>query len=175
MESRASTPANANDGTGAIRVGRIVPGRTRRNLLRALLAAGLLVVVGLFLTGASGPAEARFPINNFTNVDDAATVTPSGQNVAVSGWVKCTEGEIAEVRVTVSQESTGTAAAGQTRVRCLGEETVQRWTVHVATRPGAFDASRPVRVDAWAVPRSQGERTDEPHTWTNDDVRLIER
>jgi hypothetical protein len=134
----------------------------------------LVVVVALLVAGTSGSADARFPIDNFTNVDDTATVTPSGQNVAVSGWVKCTSREIVEVRVTVVQDST--TATGRTHARCLGLTEVQLWTVHVSPRgPASFDASSTVRVDAWAVTRAQGERTDVPHTWENDDVTLRER
>ncbi len=146
----------------------------RTVLVRTVLVVGLLAVAVFLLGGMSGPADARFPIDNFTNVDDTATVTPSGQNVAVSGWVKCTEGHVAEVRATVIQDSV--TATGRTRVRCLGLTEVRRWTVRVTTRdPTAFEADSPVRVDAWVVTRSRGERTDGPHTWTNPDVTLVGR
>lgn len=136
------------------------------------VSLALLLVAGPLLV--SDPAAARFPINNFTNVDDTATVTPSGQNIAVSGWVKCTEGEIAAVRITARQD--GVEATGKTHVRCLGEETVQFWTIHATSRgPNSFDTSSTVDVDAWAVTRTRGERTDGPHTWSNDDVTLIRR
>lgn len=151
------------------------PGRSRRGVLtRVGPAVVLFVVAVLLLVGTSGPAAAKFPIDNFTNVDDTATVTPSGRNVGVTGWVKCTEGEIVEVRVTVVQGST--EATGRTHARCLGEEEVQSWTVHATTRGReTFDTGAAVRVDAWAVTRSRGERTDGPHTWSNDEVALSER
>ena len=135
---------------------------------------GLFAVVVLLLSVSSAPADARFPIDNFTNVDDTATVTPSGGNVGVSGWVKCTEDDIVEVRVTVVQGTT--EATGRTHARCLGREEVQTWTIHATTRgPDTFDTEGTVRVDAWAATRSQGERTDGPHTWTNDEVTLTRR
>jgi hypothetical protein len=137
----------------------------------------LLAVLGiafLAISAASQPAAARFPINNFTNVDDTATATPGGQNLAVSGWVKCTEGHIAEIRVTATQGST--EASGRTHVRCLGQTETERWKIHVATHgPVAFDASRTVEIDAWAVTRSRGDRTAEPHTWSNPAVTLLDR
>jgi hypothetical protein len=148
--------------------------RWRRYLTRVGVAVCLFVVVALLVAGTSGSADARFPIDNFTNVDDTATVTPSGQNVAVSGWVKCTEGHVVEVRVTVRQGST--EATGRTHARCLGQTTVQHWAIHAPSRgPAVFDPSEPVRVDAWAATHSRGERTDGPHTWSNDDVTLRER
>lgn len=173
MKPRAPSPADGTEDSRAVRSATTDSGRSVPVL--AALGVGLLAVVVLLLSGMSGPAEALFPINNFTNVDDTATVTPSGQQVAVSGWVKCTEGQSAEVRVTVFQGSTGAEATGRTRARCLGQEDRQVWTVHVTTRgAAAFDPSSPVRVEAWAVTRSQGERTDGPHTWTNEEVDLIE-
>lgn len=174
MNDSAPTAAEEDGDHRPIRSAALASGRAI--LIRTAFAVGLFVVVALFLSGMSGPADARFPINNFTNVDDTATVTPSGQNVAVSGWVKCTEGQIAEVRVTVTQGQTGAEATGRTRVRCLGQTEVQSWTIHVAPRgPTGFDADSPVRVDAWAVTRSQGERTDGPHTWTNEEMDLVRR
>lgn len=154
---------------------RSTPDRSRRRTLtRAGLVVGLFAVAVLLLVGASGTADAKFPIDNFSNVDDTATVTPSGRNVGVTGWVKCTEGEIVEVRVTVVQGST--EATGRTHTRCLGREEVQTWAIHATTRgPDAFDAEGTVRVDAWAATRSRGERTDGPHTWTNEDVTLTRR
>jgi hypothetical protein len=133
----------------------------------------VLAVAGFGLSAASQPAEARFPINNFTNVDDTATVTPSGQNVAVTGWVKCTDGHIAEIRVTATQGAT--EASGRTHVRCLGQTETELWEIHVATHgPATFDTSRTVEIDAWAVTRARGDRTAEPHTWSNP-VTLLER
>lgn len=142
--------------------------RWRKVLIHAGIAVGLSLV--LVLTGTSGPVAAKFPIDNFTNVDDTATVTPSGRNVAVSGSVECTEG-IAEIRVTVLQGPT--EATGRTHARCLGDDEIQSWTIHATTRGSdAFDVRRPVRVDAWAVTRFRGERTDGPLEWTNERVTL---
>lgn len=136
----------------------------------------LVAVVGILavaLSMASSPGAARFPINNFTNIDDTATVTPSGQNVAISGWVKCTEGQIAEISVTVTQGEI--EAKGGTHVRCLGQSEVQTWVIHVTSHgPEAFDVGSSVQVEARAVTRSQGEQTD-AHTWLNDAVTLIRR
>lgn len=153
------------------------PTRHRSRLhiaLLLLLVFGFLILVAVGVAAVSEPVEARFPINNFSNIDDTATVTPNGTNIGVSGWVKCTEGEIAEVRVTVTQDSVD--ADGTTRVRCLGLTAPQTWTIHVSpTGPDSFDVERSVHVDAWAVPRAQGDRTDDPHEWTNEDVELVTR
>ena len=130
---------------------------------------GVIALSFVLLSLVSGPAAALFPINNFSNVDDTATVTPSGQNLGVSGWIKCTEGEIAEVRVTVTQGST--QATGRTHLRCEGESVAERWEVRLAARgPDAFDPDRTVRVDAWGVTRSRGKMTDGPRTWSNPNV-----
>jgi hypothetical protein len=149
--------------------------RSTAELLGVLvLLVAVFGVLALALSMASSPGAARFPIDNFTNVDDTATATPRGQNVAISGWVKCTEGHMTEIRVTVTQGST--EAEGSTRVRCLGQSEVQTWVVHVTSRgPETFDVGSSVQVDAWAVTRSRGEQTDGPHTWSNDDVTLIRR
>lgn len=147
----------------------------RGDRLRTLVAAvAFVAAVALVLSVATAPATARFPIDNVSNVDDAATVTPSGANVAVTGWIQCTDGEIAEVRITVSQGDT--AATGKTHVRCAGLDERQSWTIHVSPRgPDTFDAARNVSVDARAVPRARGQRTDDPHVWSNDEVSLLPR
>lgn len=148
--------------------------RSRLALAATLAGAGLVVVLVGGLAATSGTADAKFPIDNISNVDDTARLTPSGQNVAVSGWVACTAGEIAELRVTVTQGST--VATGQTHTRCLGEDTRAAWTIHAVTRgPDAFEADDTATVDAWAVTRDRGTITDGPHTWTNPDVELHER
>lgn len=167
-----TTPNAATD----TETNRSTPIRSLRGALaHAVLVLGLLVVLVLVVAGTSGTADARFPIDNISNVDDTATVTQSGRNVAVTGWVKCTAGEIIELRVTVVRDST--EATGRTHARCFGLEEARPWTVHASTRGrAAFDTAGTVRVDAWAETRSRGETTsDGPHTWTNEAVALTRR
>lgn len=169
------TPPPAEPSGVATRRDRHHSDAARRTHLATVVAAiAFLAAVALVLTIASGPADARFPIDNISNVDDTASVTPSGANVAVSGWIQCTDGEIAEVRITVSQADT--VATGKTHVRCVGLDERQSWTIHVSPHgPATFTTGDTVQVDAWAVPRARGHPTDTPHTWTNDAVTLTPR
>ena len=53
-------------------------------------------------------------------IDANAVVTDNGRYVIVTGPIVCDRGERAEVRVTVTQRTTGALAEGLTRVVCTG-------------------------------------------------------
>lgn len=137
-----------------------------------MIVAGALAAISFGLVVSADPAEARFPINNFTAIDDDAIINPSGQNIEVTGTTQCTEGELVKVNVRVEQD--GVEAFGQTRERCLGENTVLHWNIHAATHgPSSFVADEDAHVWAEARTYSKGKETDF-HDW-DEDVTVIER
>jgi hypothetical protein len=83
---------------------------------------------------------------------------PTNESVYVFGAASCTAGEIIEVRVELTQNSTGATATGDTAAYCLGPDFVQSWIVIVDDASG-FEAGD-ARVDAWARTQRDGETTD---------------
>ena len=136
------------------------------------MVTGVLTALAIGLVVSTDPAEALFPINNFTAIDEEAVVNPSGQNIEVTGTTQCTEGEMVTVNARVEQD--GVEAFGQTREHCLGEETVLNWSIHAATHgPSSFESSENAHVWAEARTYSQGKETDS-HEW-DEDVNVVER
>lgn len=143
----------------------------RTLLILGILFVGTLSLITIGIIVASAPAEARFPINNVTLTDETATLNPSGHNVEVTGTTQCTEGEIVEVTVTVRQDHV--EATGQTHERCLGEDTIQNWSIHAATRGSESFNEGNAHVEAEARTYAKGKQTDE-HTWSSD-IDLVRR
>src|SRR5262245_9414896 len=53
-------------------------------------------------------------------INPDALITNHGRHVVVTGPIACTAGEVAYLRVRVTQRSTGTVAEGRTRLTCTG-------------------------------------------------------
>ena len=145
---------------------------SRNFVALSVLLIGILVTIFIGIAISTGPASALFPINNFTAIDEAAIVNPSGQNIEVTGTTQCTGGEIVKVNVRVEQS--GVEAFGQTRERCLGEEIVLHWDIRATTYgPSSFESSEDAHVWAEARTFSKGKETDF-HDW-DEDVIIVER
>jgi len=144
----------------------------KKLLTLGVLLTGVVAACSIGLIASTGPAAALFPINNLTAIDDDAIVNPSGQNIEVTGTTQCTEREIVSVNIRVEQD--GVEASGQTRARCLGEETILHWTIHAATHgPSSFEGGEDAHVWAEARTFSNGKETDF-HDW-DEDVNVVER
>jgi hypothetical protein len=68
-------------------------------------------------------AFARILVNT---IDPVAIVAGAGRHLIVTGPIECTQGERAELRVTVNQRETGAVAEGYGFVTCTGIHT-QQW------------------------------------------------
>src|SRR5687768_15322548 len=68
----------------------------------------------------------------FSNTTDAtALLSANGRRLHIGGPVGCDKGERLDLRLTVSQRSTGAVAVGHFRGHCTGE--LDRWTVNART------------------------------------------
>lgn len=145
----------------------------RRSRWVTVIAVSLLVIFALSV-GTSGPADARprfFPIPNATA--DTAVLTPTEDNdVVVTGGIKCAEGQLVEIDVTVTQESTDAVAKGSTLTRCLGTDKQPRWwAVHAPTLSQASFETGNAHVVVNARTLANGKQT---HEWSwEPDVQLI--
>ena len=138
-----------------------------------LLVVGLLVLLALSV-GVSDPADARprfFPIPNAT-ADEAVLMPSEDDDVVVTGGIKCAEGQIVEINVTVTQETTGAVANGDTLTRCLGTDgQARQWIVHAPTQSQAAFETGNAHLVVNARTLAQGEET---HEWSwEPDVQLI--
>lgn len=148
----------------------------RRRPWVAVVAVGVLCLVVLLALsgGMSEPADARarfFPIPNATA--ETAVLEPiHDDDVVVTGGIKCATGQLVEINVTVTQETTGAVANGSTLTRCLGTDTQARqWIVHAPTvSQTAFEAGN-AHLVVNARTLAQGEET---HEWSwEPDVQLV--
>jgi hypothetical protein len=99
-----------------------------------------------------------------------ASLGPGG-HVQISGHAACTEGAVADLRVTITQRGSGAVVEGTTHIRCAGDEVpwdLQAETVgRGALGPGPATACGLLQVDGVKDP---------PDTvqWCRDDIELIE-
>jgi hypothetical protein len=95
-------------------------------------------------------------------VDQSATLMNDGARIVLTGPIRCTQEEWVDMRVTVTQRSTGATAEG--RVRLQGTTTTQQWELTANSQGGAaFEAGEATAV-AMAVATSKGVATD-AHQW----------
>jgi hypothetical protein len=91
-------------------------------------------------------------------------VADGGRRLLVTGPIACSAGERTQLRVTVTQRTTGAVAEGQARFTCQGEDDVQQWEV----RAVAQGEARFQEGTAWAVglarTTAHGDATD-AHQW----------
>ena len=125
-----------------------------RTRVIALLSLSVLVALVSIQT-----AFARI-INN--TIDSNAVVADNGRHLVVTGPIACDSSERVEIRVTVTQRTTGALAEGLTAVLCTGE--LQQWTVHAPTHGNEpFEEGAAVAV-ALARTTERGHATD-AHQW----------
>ena len=128
--------------------------RMTKRMLGAALAAAVLI--GLM---AVPRALARIVSNT---IDAAGTIADHGRQVVLTGPLQCTQVEWVDLRVTVTQRTTGAVAEG--RVRLRGGTAVQEWAVAAATQGSAAFEAGPATAVAIAVTSAKGEVTD-AHQW----------
>ena len=119
-------------------------------------AALLVIVSSLFITRT---VLAKISINT---IDAVGIVTDKGRQVTVTGPIAVTEGEWTELRLTVTQRSTGAVAEGV--VFFTGTGQTNQWEITaVAEGRAAFQAG-PATVVGLARSSSQRQATD-AHQW----------
>jgi hypothetical protein len=106
--------------------------------------------------------SARIILNT---IDANAVVTDNGRHVIVTGPIVCDSGERAEIRVTVTQRTTGALAEGLTRVICTGLQ--QRWKVHAAAQANESFEEGAARAVGLARTSDRASTTD-AHQWLVD-------
>jgi hypothetical protein len=124
---------------------------TRRNLSAAL--AVLLVALAIPATGMARRLSAN-------TVDPQATI--SGDHIVATGPLRTTQVEWIDMRVTITQRSTGALAEGKARL--LGTGADQRWEVDAQVRGAAAFEEGPAVAVALAITTTQGQPTD-AHQW----------
>ena len=95
-------------------------------------------------------------------IDPSGVLTKNGLLLKVTGPIACTAGEIVELRVTVTQRTTGAVAEGYERTKCTGNDQV--WSAQLLRLSReAFEAGPAIAV---AVARTfdRGRATD-AHQW----------
>jgi hypothetical protein len=154
---------------------------TRKNVLfRYFVPAVILMTfAGIFITrtvfaqatgGAvrlRGPDSALFlnHSNFLSRIDSVATVSENGRRLVLTGPVECTEGEKANIQVTVTQRSTGAVAKGRAIVTCTGN--VDQWELRaLAVGRESFEEGAATAV-AFARTVNRGNTTD-AHQWLVD-------
>jgi hypothetical protein len=120
----------------------------------ALSLAGLLVALSV-----SGFGLARRLIGN--TIDPHATLIDHGR-IVLTGPISCSQEEWVDMRVTVTQRSTGALAEG--RLRFVGTTEEQHWTIEATAIGKAEFEEGPATAVAVAVTSLHGETTD-AHQW----------
>jgi len=132
----------------------IRPSRRRRRWL--VSAAILLAVAGVFV---GRTAFARITANT---IDPTAIVAADGRHLTVTGPLAFPAGESAELRVTVTQRSTGAVAKGVTLV--TGTGATNPWKVEAQAEGAATFEPGPATAVALARTTAEGKATD-AHQW----------
>jgi hypothetical protein len=142
-----------------------------------LTFAGIFLARTVFGQDTSGPGRGLDTIDHTkaflihsnqisrTRIDPVAFVTRDGRRLLLSGPVECTGGERAEVRVTVTQRSTGAVARGRAFITCTGD--TQQWEIRATTQGKAtFEEGDAIGV-AFGLTHHRGQATDAHHWLVN--------
>lgn len=119
-------------------------------------AAILLTVAGVFVART---AFARISVNTIAPV---GIVADKGRHLTLAGPLAVTAGERAELRVTVTQRSTGALAEGVAFL--TGTGTTNQWEVQMTAEGGATFEAGPATAVAYARTTAKGKATD-AHQW----------
>ena len=95
-------------------------------------------------------------------IDPVASVADGGRRLVLTGPIQCEVGQKADLRVTVTQRSTGAVAEGYSLVACTGG--VQQWEIRATTRGRKKFDSGPAVATALASTSAHGD-TDDAHQW----------
>ena len=119
-----------------------------------------LVPAALLLTlTVAGTAFAKIAYNT---IDPIAAVGANGRQLTVTGPISITAGEVAFMRVVVTQRSTGAAAEGVALVTGTGD--IQQWKVKAVTVTRENFDEGPATATALARTTLRGQATD-AHQW----------
>jgi hypothetical protein len=103
-------------------------------------------------------------------VNTTATVSDDGRKLVVNGPFTCTQREWMDLRVTVTQRTTGAVAEGHARFE--GSTSSQHWEVKIAAHGDASFEPGAATVVAFATTSLDGDVTD-AHQWLVN-VTLVE-
>jgi hypothetical protein len=125
--------------------------------------AKLFVITVLVLTLAGIFAvRSAFAGTRYQTIHPVGIVAANGQHVTLTGPIAVTADERAELRVTVSQRSTGAMAEGV--VFLTGTGLTNQWEVTAAVQGQAAFAAGPATAVALARTTVRGQATD-AHQW----------
>ena len=116
----------------------------------------LFLFAGVFLAHTS---FARLSANT---IDPVGLVSDDGRRVALTGPVTITAGDRTEMKVTVTQRSTGAVAEGIMFFTATGEPS--QWALTAVTQGAAVFEPGPATVVALAVTSVKGQAND-AHQW----------
>ena len=137
---------------------------TKKRVNCFVSTAIVLSLAGVFVASL---AFARVVSNT---IDPVAIVAGGGRHLIVTGPIECTRGERVELRVTVTQRTTGAVAEGYAIFNCAGVS--EQWEVHAVTHGKAIFEEGPAIAVAVATTSSRRETTD-AHQWLVD-ITLVE-
>lgn len=125
---------------------------TKKHMKGLVPVAIALTLAGVFVAAM---AFARITANT---IDPVATITDNGRRLRVTGPIQCTVNERVELRVTVTQRSTGAVAEGTTRFTCTGD--LQHWKVRASIQGHETFEEGPATAVALALTTDHGKTTD---------------
>jgi hypothetical protein len=133
--------------------------RLRNRKAFVLTAAVLAIVSGVAL------APGLFAKIMANTIDPVLTMSTEGRQITVTGPVTCSETQPLDLRVTVTQRTTGAIAQGHARTVCTTEE--QHWEVQAWARGDETFEEGAARAVAVAL-TSSGHSIDDAHQWLVD-------
>jgi hypothetical protein len=101
------------------------------------------------------PVFAKLALNT---INVAATVSQNGRKIIVTGPIEGTMGERCQLRLTVTQRSTGAVAEGTTQLVLRGSS--QSWEVVAHAQGASTFVEGPATAVAMATTASRGQTTD---------------
>jgi len=128
----------------------------KQRLISLFLAAAVLIPAGLLLAPVSWGRIA------YNTIDSVARIGDNGRQVIVTGPIECDGGQRSDLRVTVTQRTTGAVAEGRTVITCSGGQ--QQWEVRASTQGNKTFEAGPAIAVALATTSIAGE-TDDAHQW----------
>ena len=129
---------------------------TKKQVQCFVSAAIVLTLVGVCIAPL---AFAGMPMNT---IDPVAIVTDNGRHIIVTGPITCTESQTADLRVTVTQRTTGAVAEGRTSLTCTGAP--QHWDVDAAIQGNKTFREGSATAVAFGRTTARGAPTD-AHQW----------
>ena len=125
----------------------------RKSVVPALLLAA---VAGVLVT------PQVFARMSFNTIDTVATIADHGNHIIVTGPIQCDQVQWVDMRVTITQRTTGAVAEG--KIHFLGTPGLQEWTVDAAVKGKIDFEEGPATVVALGVSKVQGQ-ADDAHQW----------